>query len=156
MWSIEFPHGTQPDPPPRKPTLGRTRRLFQMDLKLDSRDGVLLATVTGAVSFSEALERWKNVCDAAAERGCGKILFDLLGAYGELSALEKYEVSKTIVEYCKIRSMSPTVAVVGKPPTVTGFGALVASNRGMVIVMFSERQAALDWLNGFGSKTAAT
>ena len=124
-----------------------------MELKLESRDGVLLATVTGAVSFSAALERWKNVCDAAAERGCGKILFDLLGADGELSALEKYEVSKTIVEYCKIRSMSPTVAVVGKPPTVTGFGALVASNRGMVIVMFSERQTALDWLNRFGSKT---
>ena len=79
-------------------------------------------------------------------------MFDLLGADGELSALEKYEVSKTIVECCKIHSMSPTVAVVGKPPTVTGFGALVASNRGLMIMTFSERQAALDWLNGFGSK----
>jgi hypothetical protein len=42
--------------------------------------------------------------------------------------------------------MSPTVAVVGKPPTVTGLGTLVASNRGMIL-MFSERQTALDWLN---------
>jgi len=126
-----------------------------MELKLESRDGVLLATVTGAVSFSEALERWKKVCDAAAERECGKILFDLLGADGELSDLEKYEVSKTIVEYCQIRSMPPTIAVVGKPPTVTGFGALVASNRGMMILTFSQRQAALDWLNGFGSNASA-
>jgi hypothetical protein len=50
-----------------------------MDLKLDSRDGVLLATVTGAVSFSAALERWKNVCDAATEQVCGKICLICLG-----------------------------------------------------------------------------
>jgi hypothetical protein len=117
-----------------------------MDLTLESRDGLLLATVTGRVPFSEALSCWKKVCDAAPERGCGKILFDLLGADGELSDLEKYEVSKTIVEYCKNRPASPTVAVVGKPPTLTGFGALVTSNRGLMIVTFSERQAALDWL----------
>src|ERR1700756_3349560 len=69
---------------------------FRMDLTLESRDGVLLATVTGRVSFSEALECWKKICDAAAERGCGKILFDALGAEGEISDLEKYEVSKII------------------------------------------------------------
>ena len=128
-----------------------------MDLKLESRDGVLLATVTGTVSFREALERWKNVCDAAAERGCGKILFDWLGVEGEISDLEKYEVSKNIVERCVNTSVSPTTVVVaGKPPTITGFGALVASNRGLMILTFSERQAALDWLMGFGSKATST
>ena len=126
-----------------------------MDLKLESREGVLLATVTGRVSFSEALECWKKICDAAAEKGCGKILFDALGAEGEISDLEKYEVSKIIVEYCRQPSMSPTVAVVGKPPTITGFGALVASNRGLMILTFTERQAGLDWLMGFGSKATA-
>ena len=127
-----------------------------MDLTLETRDDLLLATVTGRVSFREALECWKNVCDAAARRGCGKILCDWLGAEGEISDLEKYEVSKIIVEYCRQPSMSPTVAVVGKPPTITGFGALVASNRGFMVVTFSERQAALDWLMGFGSKATAT
>ena len=124
-----------------------------MDLTLESREGVLLATVTGRVSFREALECWKNVCDAAAERGCGKILFDWLGVEGEISDLEKYEVSKNIVERCVNTSVSPTtVAVVGKPPTITGFGALVASNRGLMILTFTERQAGLVWLMGFGSK----
>ena len=125
-----------------------------MDLTLESRDGVLLATVTGRVSFSEALECWKKICDAAAERGCGKILFDALGAEGEISDLEKYEVSKIIVEYCRQPSMSPTVAVVGKPPTITGFGALVALNRGLTVFTFSEQQSAMDWLNRIGSKAA--
>jgi hypothetical protein len=123
-----------------------------MDLKLESRDGFLLATVTGRVSFSEALRCWKKVCDAAAERGCGKILCDWLASEGEISDLEKYEVSKVITEYWAHTSMSPTVAVVLKPPTITGFGALVASNRGLMIVTFSERKAGLDWLMGFGSR----
>jgi hypothetical protein len=127
-----------------------------MDLKTESRDGLLLAAVTGRVSFGEALECWKTVCDAAARRGCGKILFDWLGVEGEISDLEKYEVSKIIVEYCRQPSTSPTVAVVGKPPTITGFGALVASNRGLMVVTFSERQAAMDWLNAFGSKATAS
>jgi len=126
-----------------------------MDLTLESRDGLLLATVTGRVSFREALKCWKRLCDSAAERGCGKILFDALGGEGEISDLEKYEVSKIIVEHCRQPSMSPTVAVVGKPPTITGFGALVASNRGLTVFTFSERQAALDWLMGFGSQATA-
>jgi hypothetical protein len=127
-----------------------------MDLKLEARDGSLFATATGRVSFREARECWKTVCDAAAERGSSKILFDWLGAEGELSDLEKYEVSKNILEYCSYTSMSPAVAVVGRPPTITGFGALVASNRGLMVVTFSERQVALDWLNAFGSKATAT
>jgi hypothetical protein len=127
-----------------------------MDLKLESRDGVLLATLTGRVSFNEALKCWNNVCDAAAGGGCGKILFDWLGVEGEISDLEKYEVSKVIVGYWAHTSMTPTVAVVGKPPTITGFGALVASNRGLMILTFSERQAALDWLNRYGSNTTPT
>jgi hypothetical protein len=124
-----------------------------MDLKLESRDGLLLATVTGRVSFSEALKCWNSVCDTAAEYG--KILFDWLGVEGEISDLEKYEVSKNIVGYWAHTSITPTVAVVGKPPTITGFGALVASNRGLMILTFSERQAALEWLNAFGSKATA-
>jgi hypothetical protein len=127
-----------------------------MEVKLKSSDGFLQATVTGRVSFREALECWKTVCDAAARRECGKILCDWLGVEGEISDVEKYEVSKIIVEYCRQLSMFPTVAVVGKPPTITGFGVLVASNRGLMVVTFSERQAAMDWLKGFGSKAAGS
>ena len=125
-----------------------------MDLKLESREGVLLAMVTGRVSFREAVECWKTVCDAAARDGCDRILCDWLGAEGVISDVEKYEISKIIVEYCQ-PSLSPTVAVVGKPPTITGFGALVASNRGLMILTFPERQAGLDWLMGFGSKATS-
>jgi hypothetical protein len=128
-----------------------------MNLKLESRDGIVLATATGQlVSLSEALEHCKDICDAAAEKGYPKILFDCLAVEGELSVLERYQLGKTIAEYCRSGSINPAVAIIGKPPAVTGFGAEVASNRGLLVVTFLERQAGLDWLIGFGSKATAT
>jgi hypothetical protein len=123
-----------------------------MDLKLESQEGILLATASGQVSVNETLEHCKNICDVAAERRVSRILFDCLGAKGELSDMERYEIGKTIAEYCLNRSMYLTVAHIGKPPTVTGFGAQVASNRGLIVLTFSERQAGLDWLNKFASR----
>jgi hypothetical protein len=127
-----------------------------MDLKLEARDGFLLTTATGRVSSSEAREWCKHICDLAAARGFGRILIDCLGVEGELSDLERYEIGKSTAKDCLNHSMYPTIALVGKPPTITGFEALVARNRGLTVFTFPERQAGLDWLNGFGSQTTAT
>jgi hypothetical protein len=69
-----------------------------MELKLESRDGLLFATATGRVSFREALELCENICDAAAEQGFSKILFDCLAVEGELSIMERYEIGKTMAQ----------------------------------------------------------
>jgi len=127
-----------------------------MDLKLESREGFLLATAAGRVSLNEVLELGKNVCDAAEERGFTRILFDCLAVEGELSVTERYILGKTMAEYCRSRSMTPLVAVIGKEPTITGLSAQVAFNRGSTVLTFSERQAAMDWLIGFGSKAAGS
>jgi hypothetical protein len=55
---------------------------------------------------------------------------------GELSDLERYEIGKSMAENCLNHSMFPAVAVVGKPPTITGFEALVATNRGLTVFTF--------------------
>lgn len=128
-----------------------------MDLKFESRKGFLLATASGQVSFNEAVELGKNICDAASERGFRKVLFDCLAVEGELSVTERFILGKTIVEYCVIRSMAPKIAVIGKPPTITGLGAKVAWNRGVLVEVFSEQRAAMDWLNSaFGSNATAS
>jgi hypothetical protein len=127
-----------------------------LDLKLESRKDFLFAKVTGQVSLNEALKVYKKTCDAAVRRDFGKILFDCLGLTGELSELERYELGRQGAEYCRKRCPTLKTAVIGKPPTVDGFVAQVASNRGMVVEIFSERQAALDWLNAFGSKAAGS
>jgi len=127
-----------------------------MDLKLESRDGFLLATATGRASLSEAIRVFTKACDVAAEKGLNRILVDCSLVKGELSTLERYELGRTVAEHCTSRSMTPKVATVGKPPGVDGFAALVASNRGVVAETFSELESALGWLNRFGSKATAT
>jgi hypothetical protein len=123
-----------------------------MQLKLTSQDDFLLATAAGRVSANEVLRVFKNVIDKAMDRGFDRILLDFLAVTGELSAMDLYEIGKTMAEYCVSKSICPKVAVIGKPPTVTGFGAQVASSRGLTSMTFSERQPALDWLRAFGLK----
>ena len=123
-----------------------------MHVALASHDDFLLATAEGEVSTTEVLRVFKTVIDAARERGFDKILMDFLAVTGELSVMNLYEIGKTMAEYCVSKSVWPKVAVIGKPPTVTGFGAQVASNRGLTSMTFSDRQSALKWLNVATSK----
>ena len=105
--------------------------------------------------MSEAISVFTKACDVGAERGFDRILVDCLSVEGELSTMERYELGRTVAEYCNSRSISPKVATVGKPPLINGFAAQVAWNRGVVAETFSELQKALDWLKGSGSKAAA-
>jgi hypothetical protein len=101
-----------------------------MDLKLELRDYILVATVSGQLTLRDALRIGVLVCDGAAERGVSFILMDPSAVNGELSDLERYEVGKTIANYCMKHGWCYRVALLGSEPVVTGFGALVASNRG--------------------------
>jgi len=127
-----------------------------MELKLESREGYLLATAAGRVSLNEAVAFGENICDAAAERGFAKILLDCFAVEGELTVTERFILGKTIAEHCAIRSMNHKVAVIGNPIMVTGLGAKVAWNRGLNVQTFPELQAALAWLEGFGTKATAS
>jgi hypothetical protein len=126
-----------------------------MDLKADSKDGVFVATAAGRVSLSEAIIVFTKVCDVPAERGFNLILVDCSSVEGELSTIERYELGRTVAEYCNSGSMIHKVATVGKGPVINGFAARVAWNRGIIAETFSESQKAMDWLKGFGSKIAA-
>src|SRR5690348_1886103 len=98
-----------------------------MDLPVKSDEGVLVATAAGRVSLSEAIIIFTRACDVAAERGFNLILVDCLSVEGELSTMERYELGRTMAEYCTSRSLTPKVATVGKLPLINGFAARVAS-----------------------------
>ena len=117
-----------------------------MDLILEPRDGFLLATALGEVSFDSAMESCRNMLDLAAGLGLRKILLDCCTLQGDLSPEERFELGRNIAEYCRSKLRVPSVAVIGKPPSVTGLCARVASNRGMPAETFSDRQQGLDWL----------
>jgi hypothetical protein len=123
-----------------------------MNLKLESQDGFLVATIGGNLSFGEALKIGKSVCDAAAEKGYRDILADCLALKGKLSVADMYELGKTMAEHCLKKSLAVRVAMIGQAPTITGFGAQVARNRGLSVRTFTDRQAGLDWLNQFRPK----
>ena len=114
-----------------------------MDLKVESEDGVLVATAAGRVSLSEAIDIFTKACDVAAERGLDLILVDCLSVEGELSTMERYELGRTMAKYCTSWSLNSKVATIGKLPLINGFAAQVASNRGLVAETFSELQKAM-------------
>jgi hypothetical protein len=125
-------------------------------LTITSVDDFLLATATGRVSVEEAQRVLKKVIDTAAERGFERVLIDFLAVTGELTVMDLYETGRAMAEYCVSKSLHPKVALIGKPPLVNGFGAQVASNRGLTSMTFSERQPALDWLRAFASKACGS
>jgi hypothetical protein len=127
-----------------------------MDLKMEAEESVLVVTAAGRVSLSEAISVFTKACDVAAERGFDRILVDCLSVEGELSIMDRYELGRTMAEYCNSRSITPKVATVGRLPLINGFAARVASNRGLVAETFSESQKAMGWLNEFGSKAIAS
>ena len=117
-----------------------------MDLILEPRDGFLLAIALGEVSFDEAAQACRQICDFAAGLGLKKILVDCLALKGDLSPDERFELGKTIAKYCQTQLRIPALALIGKPPAVTGLGARAASNRGMPVEIFPNRELGLDWL----------
>jgi hypothetical protein len=122
------------------------QRAHTLDLILQPRDGFLLAIASGEQSLIEAIQICMDVCDVAAGLGLRKILLDCVTVEGDLAADERFELGKSIAEYGLLRLRVPTLALIGKPPAVTGLGARVASNRGMPVEVFSDRERGLDWL----------
>jgi hypothetical protein len=97
--------------------------------KVESKEDYLEVTLAGQVSFSEATVFLTKVRDVATERGFDKVLVDCLSVSGELSSFERYELGQILAEHWqKGLSGTPRRAIVGTPPTINGFGALVASN----------------------------
>ena len=122
-----------------------------MDLHIDIelQSGLLLVTAGGTVELEGAVRLLKQVCDTAKEKGINKILVNTLAADGVLSTVERYQLAVEVTAYIKQRQMNPRLAFVGKPPTSDGFGVRVAQNRDLVTSMFSSRQEAINWLNGW-------
>jgi hypothetical protein len=123
-----------------------------IQLTITLQDDFLLATGVGRVSTEELLRVLTTVIDTSTEQGFDKILLDFSAVMGEVSVMNLYAVGRAVAEYCVSKSIHPRLAVIGKPPTVTGFGAEVASNRGLTSKTFSESQSALSWLRAFGPK----
>ena len=107
----------------------------------------MLVTVKGSVSFAAASMLFKQVWETAAENQVNKILVNNLAVHGELATFERYDLGVEAAAYLTEHRMNVKVAIVGRLPTVNGFGVRVARNRGVFSEVFSTQQEALIWLN---------
>src|SRR5579864_4849608 len=119
-----------------------------MEVKFDSRTDCVFATITGSLSPAGLLQVFYKILDAALERGLGLILVDFSALDGNLTASDRFNLGESAAVYFSSRSrqLRPRIAVVGKAPLIDGFGATVASNRGLNAKAFWDIQQALDWL----------
>jgi hypothetical protein len=123
-----------------------------MDFTIESRNGLLWVTITGEASLNNAVKIFQEAVDAAVQEGTNLILIDCSAMTGVLSGLDRYDLGSISAEYALQRSegsIAFKVAVVGTPPVIDGFAALVASNRGVTTETFLDMSNAIEWLNPF-------
>lgn len=110
------------------------------------KDGILRLTVTGESDLEESVRVFSKMCrDAAAKKARG-VLLDLRKLTGALSGRERLEMGERVAACAAELGGVPKVAVLGKPPAVDGFAAMVARNRGIVVDIFQTSEEALEWL----------
>jgi hypothetical protein len=112
------------------------------------QEGVLLVIAGGTFESVGALRLLKQICDMATEKHVDKIVVNALALDGTVSELNRYEVAVELSTYLRQRGWNYRLAIVGKSPTVDGFGVRVAQNRGLTAEHFSTEQEALNWLKG--------
>src|SRR5215475_14657716 len=115
---------------------------MKLHSSMEVQGALLLVVVNGELSFNAAWDVLKQTYDTALEKQVNLILVDALALEGKLTSFEKYRLGTETVTYFRSRRMYPRIACVGKPPSMDGFGVLVARNRGVAAEMFSNRQEA--------------
>jgi hypothetical protein len=110
------------------------------------QEGVLVVIGGGTFKSVAALRLLKQICDMATEKQVDKIVVNALALDGTVSELNRYEVAVELSAYLRQRGWNYRLAIVGKSPTVDGFGVRVAQNRGLTAEYFSTEQEALNWL----------
>ena len=119
------------------------------DIKV--REGILLVTLSGKLTFDSGLLVLKQMCDTAQENEISKILVNALEMHGKVSTIESYHFGLKMVAQFKQRQMKPWLAFVGKPLSIDGFAVRVAQNRGLGAEVFSTEQDARNWLGKWPS-----
>ena len=119
---------------------------MNLRVALDTDGELLLAVVSGTVSFDAIWLVMKQICDTALQKKFTGILVDALGAQGVTTTVDRYTLGVKLVNYCGENKLWPRLAFIGQPPVVDGFGVLVAKNRGLATERFPNLKEALEWV----------
>jgi hypothetical protein len=116
---------------------------MEISISIDGAGGFVRFTVNGKAESIVANELLETMRVNTERLGHRCILLNLLSVTGTLSTVERFNFGLTAVE--QLRNVRK-VAVVQASSKDSGFGALVARNRGLRMEVFSGEDQAIEWL----------
>lgn len=127
---------------------GRTAHM-KLRATFEFQEDYLLVKASGEITFDAALSLLKEAIDTANEKAIQRVLVDCGGVYGQLSAMERYNLGAETAKHALSRASNTKLAILGFAPTIDGLAVMVAANRGLSVSLFAERADALVWLKSF-------
>jgi hypothetical protein len=116
----------------------------RIELHVAPRDAYLEVRATGKYSLPDALEAFSRMAREAERLQRSRILLDMTGLAGDLPTMDRYQSG---VHAANVLRGVRRMAVVGsRALRYTGFFEDTASNRGLEVRIFFERDEALAWL----------
>ena len=116
-----------------------------MDISVNPDKRFTRCTVSGRLSPEDAQRLFQTFRDSIDDSMPKRLLLDLLSMTSIFPVVEQFQVGNTSSQAFRHFTR---VAVVQPPRVNSGFGALVAKNRGLNIQVFPAESDALKWLLG--------
>lgn len=114
-------------------------------IEITKAEGYLQLTFSGPFSPAGAKDSIDAMVSACAREGCPKVLFDCRPMTGDLTVSDRFETGTYVAS--KIPGQVK-IAMLGREDQISDddFFETVARNRGVNIIVFSDSDAALEWL----------
>jgi len=118
---------------------------MQMEISVSPDRRFTHCSVSGPLSPDQAKNLFQAFRAGIEEAMPKRLLLDLLAMTGTFQVADQFQIGSISTDAFKHFNR---VAVVQEPRTNSGFGALVAKNRGLNIQVFAAQADALKWLLG--------
>jgi hypothetical protein len=118
------------------------------DLKIETKDDMLLVKATGTRSFDTILSMSQDILKACVEKDIKRVLIDVIGLEGRLGASDAFEVTDKYFPKIRNRSVITHCALVDLKEFESSYRFFenLAVNRGFVFRIFSDMDKAIAWL----------
>lgn len=117
-------------------------------LRIEKKGDVLWVTATGARSLETVLAMARDILAACAENKVAKVLTDVRALEGRLASMESYEVVTQHFPEIRDRHVITHNAIVDLKEFAGSYRFFedLAANRGYALRIFSNPDAAIEWL----------
>lgn len=110
---------------------------------IERKKGYLYVEYSKPYNVDDLINLSKEALDISKNEGIKKLLLDVSQMPGKVKPMDRYEIG---VKSALLFRYKLKIAVLYKIEEINGFAETVASNRGMNVKIFSNRDEALDWL----------